>query len=264
MTRHASVLVVTLSLAIGSATLPAPALAQTVTAADATPQWTVPDEDGLSLRNVVAEAFSDLTRLPSWETATILSIGGVGAAAGHRWDRDTSASMATSRDLGRALNAGGTLGSMQMQAAAAFATYAIGRATNHPKAAAIGADLIQAQIVAQVTTQGVKFAAGRTRPDGTSLSFPSGHTASAFATATVLQRNLGWKVGVPAYAVAAYVGASRIQDKRHYLSDVAFGAALGIVAGRSVTVGSGSGRFAIAPAPAPGGGGVSVTWLGAR
>ena len=172
--------------------------------------------------------------------------------------------MATSGGLGRALHAGGTLGSMQMQAAAAFATYAIGRATNHPKAAAIGADLIQAQIVAQVTTQGVKFAAGRTRPDGTSLSFPSGHTASAFATATVLQRNLGWKVGVPAYAVAAYVGASRIQDKRHYLSDVAFGAALGIVAGRSVTVGSGSGRFAIAPAPAPGGGGVSVTWLGGR
>jgi membrane-associated phospholipid phosphatase len=264
MTRHARVFAVALSLTIGTATLPAPVFAQAAASPAVTPAWATPDDDQLSLRNVVAGAFSDLTRLPSWETAAILSIGGVGAAAGHAWDRDTSASMGTSRELGQALSAGGSLGSMQVQAAAAFATYAFGRATNHPKAAAIGADLIQAQIVAQLTTQGVKLAAGRTRPDGTSFSFPSGHTASAFATATVLQRNLGWKVGVPAYAAAAYVGASRIQDKRHFLSDVAFGAALGIVAGRSVTVGSGTSRFAIAPAAAPGGGAVSVTWLGSR
>ena len=58
-----------------------------------------------------------------------------------------------------------------------------------------------------------------------------------FATATVLQRDLGWKVGVPAYGLATYVAASRIQDKRHFLSDVTFGAAIGIVAGRSVTIG---------------------------
>src|SRR5688500_15775003 len=67
MTRHASVLAVTLSLAIGSATLPAPALAQTVAAPAVPPSWAVPGDDRLSLRNVVAEAFSDLMRLPSWE-----------------------------------------------------------------------------------------------------------------------------------------------------------------------------------------------------
>ena len=160
------------------------------------------------------------------------------------------------------LSQGGSLGSMQVQAAAALATYTIGRLTNHPKATTIGADLIKAQIVTQLTTQGVKFAVGRTRPDGTGLSFPSGHTATAFATATVVQRNLGWKFGVPAYAAAAYVGASRIQDKRHYLSDVAFGAALGVVAGRSVTVGRGDARFSVSPTVAPGGGGVNFTWVG--
>ena len=128
--------------------------------------------------------------------------------------------------------------------------------------AAVGADLIQSQILAQTMTAAVKMSVQRTRPDGTQYSFPSGHSSVTFATATVLQRDLGWKVGVPAYGLATYVAASRIQDKRHFLSDVAFGAAIGIVAGRSVTVGQGDGRFAVAPAAAPGGGGISFTWLG--
>ena len=99
--------------------------------------------------------------------------------------------------------------------------------------------------------QGIKLAVGRTRPDGTQFSFPSGHSASSFATATVLQRNLGWKAGVPAYAMATFVAASRVQVKRHYLSDVTMGAAIGIIAGRSVTVGRGDARFAVAPSALP-------------
>jgi membrane-associated phospholipid phosphatase len=113
-------------------------------------------------------------------------------------------------------------------------------------------------------TAAIKMSARRTRPDGTQFSFPSGHTSVTFASATVLQRNLGWKVGVPAYAAAAYVAASRIQEKRHFLSDVAFGAAVGIVAGRAVTIGRGEARFAMTPMAAPGGGGVAFTWVGRR
>jgi hypothetical protein len=45
---------------------------------------------------------------------------------------------------------------------------------------------------------------------------------------------------------------------------VAFGAALGIVAGRTVTIGRGDGRFAVAPMAAAGGGGVGFTWLGKK
>jgi membrane-associated phospholipid phosphatase len=58
------------------------------------------------------------------------------------------------------------------------------------------------------------------------------------------------------------VAASRIQTQRHYLSDVAFGAAIGIVAGRTVTIGHGNARFAVSPAAAPGGAGVNFTWVG--
>jgi hypothetical protein len=76
----------------------------------------------------------------------------------------------------------------------------------------------------------------------------------AFASATVLQRHFGWKAGIPAYAVASYVAASRVQTQRHYLSDVAFGAALGIVAGRTVSVGHGR-QLMLTPMALHGGGG---------
>jgi membrane-associated phospholipid phosphatase len=100
----------------------------------------------------------------------------------------------------------------------------------------------------------------RERPDGTEFSFPSAHTSVTFASATVLQRHFGWKAGVPAYAMASYVAASRIHDKRHFLSDVAFGAAVGVVSGWTVTVGHGQTRVTMAPVAAPGGGGLSLTW----
>ncbi len=68
----------------------------------------------------------------------------------------------------------------------------------------------------------------RTRPDGGRQSFPSGHTASAFAGAAFLQRRYGWRLGAPAYGIAAFVGYSRVEAKRHYTSDVIAGAAIGI------------------------------------
>lgn len=83
-----------------------------------------------------------------------------------------------------------------------------------------------------VTTVGatyiLKYAVKERRPDGSNWhSFPSGHTSSTFATATFLQRRYGWKVGVPAYALATYVGWGRVFSKRHHWWDVAVGAAIG-------------------------------------
>jgi len=145
------------------------------------------------------------------------------------------------------------------------ATYTLGRAIHRPKLALVGADLIRAQVLGQTLTQAVKMSVNRTRPDGTTLSFPSGHTSASFATATVLQRHFGWKVGAPAYAAATWVAASRVQMKRHFVSDVVFGASVGILAGRTVTVGRGSARFEVAPMPVPGGGiGLSLTHIPRR
>ncbi len=84
-----------------------------------------------------------------------------------------------------------------------------------------------------VITYGFKFGVGRERPNQSNTrSFPSGHTSHSFTIAAVSQELFGYKVGVPAYAMAAVVGLSRIQDNKHYLSDVIFGAGIGTVIGR--------------------------------
>ena len=72
----------------------------------------------------------------------------------------------------------------------------------------------------------------------------------------MLQRHLGWKVGAPAYAIAAYVGAARLAADKHHVSDVLMGAGIGLVAARSVTVGVGSQRFDVGVAPTAGRGAV--------
>lgn len=77
-----------------------------------------------------------------------------------------------------------------------------------------------------VATHSLKFAINRERPNGGGLSFPSGHTASAFSGAAFLQKRYGWQLGAPAYAMAAFTGYSRVQAKKHYWSDVFAGAAL--------------------------------------
>ncbi|MDL2277884.1 phosphatase PAP2 family protein, partial [Parabacteroides sp. OttesenSCG-928-G07] len=67
------------------------------------------------------------------------------------------------------------------------------------------------------------------RPDKSDYnSFPSMHSAISFAGAAFLQRRYGWKWGAPAYAVAAYVGWSRVYGKKHDWWDVVAGAAIGI------------------------------------
>ena len=76
----------------------------------------------------------------------------------------------------------------------------------------------------------LKLAVDRTRPDGDQYSFPSGHAASAFAGAAFLQRRYGWRLGIPAYALASFVGYTRVEANRHYTSDVVAGAAIGIAA----------------------------------
>lgn len=91
--------------------------------------------------------------------------------------------------------------------------------------------LLQGVETAAVTagaTYLLKYTIKERRPDGSdSHSFPSGHTAVSFATATYLQRRYGWKFGVPAYVLSTYVGWGRCFSKKHYWYDVVAGAAIG-------------------------------------
>lgn len=96
--------------------------------------------------------------------------------------------------------------------------------------------LAQGFVVNGVVTAGMKAGFSRMRPDGSNdVSFPSGHTSMSFMWATVLSRNYGLKVGLPAYAVAGYVGATRLQENKHHMTDIVAGATIGYIVGRTVT-----------------------------
>src|SRR4029079_18966435 len=137
--------------------------------------------------------------------------------------------------------------------------YIFGRSVGNEAVESVGASLVRAQVLNTLLTESIKVAVHRTRPDKGNFSFPSGHASATFATATVLERTFGWKFGVPAYGLAAYVAGSRVQGNQHYASDVIFGAAVGIVAGRTVAIGHGAGRFDVAPMAVPGGAGITFT-----
>jgi hypothetical protein len=80
-----------------------------------------------------------------------------------------------------------------------------------------------------IATYGLKFLFRRPRPDRSNkLSFPSGHTSSSFVTAGIINELYGDVPGVLAYLVSTVVAISRMQDEHHYLSDVIFGAGLGL------------------------------------
>ncbi len=214
-------------------------------------------------RDLVGDTGRDVKRLPSRATLGWLTIGAAAAAGVRAADTRVSRSLAGTKALEEPLVPGAVLGSTPFQLSASVATYALARWTNHPRLAAVGADLVRGQVIAEGLTIGLKQSVRRRRPEGGGFAFPSGHTTVSFASATVLQRHYGWAVGAPAYGIASYVALSRVQMKRHYLSDVAFGAALGIVAGRTVTLGPGR-RLEVSPLAAPGGGGVQFTWQGRK
>lgn len=133
--------------------------------------------------------------------------------------------------------------------------YTMGSLGDNPELTDLGLDTGYALIAAGVATLGVKLLTGRGRPHlspedphdfrlGRGLagdryqSFPSAHTAAAFAAASVLAAHSGgadavaprW-LGPVAYSGAGIAGLSRLYHEEHWLTDVLAGAILGTVAG---------------------------------
>jgi len=78
-----------------------------------------------------------------------------------------------------------------------------------------------------LTTHLLKQTINKPRPDNTNNnSFPSGHTSAAFSGATFIHKRYGLNKAWPAYAVASFVGFSRVYAKKHYWEDILAGAIL--------------------------------------
>ena len=75
------------------------------------------------------------------------------------------------------------------------------------------------------------------RPDGTSFnSFPSGHTATAFMGAELMNQEYKHQsiwYSIAGYTVATGTGVFRMYNNRHWLSDVVAGAGVGILSAKA-------------------------------
>ena len=125
--------------------------------------------------------------------------------------------------------------------------YIYGELFKDPRAKNTALDAISASAIASgIVANSLKYVVGRGRPTDNQGaysfqpfsgrdSFASGHATEAFALASVISEhyNTPW-VQVTSYGLASMVGYARLNNNRHWPSDVLAGAAIGTFTGKTV------------------------------
>jgi len=177
-----------------------------------------------------------------WEAA--IAAGAVGLISitddnVDHWVQDQRS--AHSDDIARVFKWGG---SPEVAFGVPAAIFVTGVVTKSPKVQRSGGRVFGSVVLAGVTTGAIKFVVGRFRPDEATSqyifqpfskhdAFPSGHATLAFALATSLSEEIHrpWATAL-LYAGATGTAWSRLNDHKHWLSDVLAGATIGITAGK--------------------------------
>jgi membrane-associated phospholipid phosphatase len=221
-----------------------------------------PPVEGTGIGGFVKGTASDLVAFPRRRsTWVILAIGAGAAGLAHPIDDDLNARLVGSSFVSDVFAPGKWVGNPFVQVGSAAGVWVAGRfilprvkgLSPDNKVSHLGLDLLRAVAVSQAFTHAIKITAQRDRPTGKCCSFPSGHAATTFATASVIERHLGYRAALPTLLVAGYVSASRLHDNVHYASDVLFGAALGIATGWAVVGRHGQSNYTMMPVPIRGG-----------
>lgn len=216
------------------------------------------------------ESLGDFNAFPRRRsTWVILAGGGALALLAHQADDYVKTHAVGSTAAERVFTPGTWLGSSGVQIGTAVGLYAVGRYVVPPaangsrtnKLSHLGFDLLRAQLMSQTIVHGIKYSVQRDRPTGECCAFPSGHAASAFAAASVIERHFGYRAAWPVMAGASYVAASRLVHNRHYLSDVVFGAAVGITTGWTIVGRHGRDTMSFVPVPVPIRGGMVLAFV---
>jgi len=159
--------------------------------------------------------------------------------------------------------------------AAMGAFYTYGLISDNPRSRSTGLLMAESFIVSALLVRVPKYLAGRSRPDAwgspgpnewqgpfNGTSFPSGHTTSAFAVASVVAwqyKDTPW-VPVTAYSLATLAGLSRIYDNRHWVSDVVAGAIFGTVTGLYISRQNQDRQLSLQPTVMGGVSGISMVY----
>lgn len=133
------------------------------------------------------------------------------------------------------------VGQPEVYATVALGTVAAGLISGNSKITRAGARISSGIALGGVVSTLIKFSVGRRRPfsardqytfgpfSKADASFPSGHTMTAFALATGISDEVhSLPVTIGMYTLATGVGWSRMNDNKHWLTDVLTGAAIGI------------------------------------
>ena len=197
-----------------------------------------------------------------WEAAIVVGTVGVASALDRRVDNWTQDQRSPGSDrVARVFKYGGE---PVLIFGVSGGILAAGVISGRPELTRRGGRVLASVVAAGLTTGALKEITGRFRPDNTTDpyvfrpftnhdAFPSGHATMAFALATSLSAEIHrpWATAL-LYAGATGTAWSRLNDQKHWLSDVLAGATVGITAanvieGRWRIFGLGPPRFLVDP-----------------
>jgi membrane-associated phospholipid phosphatase len=196
--------------------------------------------------DVLTDAKLYFTAPLRWDSTDWLYFGGTLAAIGVAHEADGKVRGHYTRGDPNALDGKDTNSTRDAIPAAAVAigTMAFATLLNNSSGRVEAYTMFEAAAFSTITTEALKYAAGRARPNETSRvddwrsggsSFPSLHVSAAFAIGTVFAESgsddFRWLRRLAGYGMAVGTAYLRVHDNGHWLSDTVAGAAIGISTG---------------------------------
>ena len=240
------------------------------------PGVTRPYVDGFVTNGVrIATAPAHMQAADWWRNALV--VGAVGAAYLIDEDIRDSVQRSRTRSFDKLSVHARALGDGLVLLPALGVNYLAGRALGSQRGEETSLLGFESMLLTGVLTQSLQILSHRHRPnenlgkdafDGVggpakADAFPSGHASNAFAVATIVASEYADRPAIPvvAYSLASLVAWSRVNDDKHWTSDVLLGSAIGYGVGKLVFASDPFLRrhnVAMTAAPVPGGAGIGL------